>query len=120
MPTQELPIFLGHSGNHSRDGLGYVMHSAAIFAGADSGWMIRSMGFTGRQNHYVGALSVLRTCITRRIDTQPARSRSAEQPEYAKKVWVEIGPSLGPVRIERLMQTGETAGNNCSVVSAGI
>ncbi len=83
-----------------------TLHSVAI-APERTAWMIRSMGFEGRQNHYVGAL------LFYELSNPDGRFASGTitfggTAEAGKTVWLELGPSGGAVHIERIVQQGET------------
>ncbi len=105
VPTTDLPTFPDIPGITLATDWD-TLHSVAI-SPERTAWMIRSMGFTGRQNHYVGALLFYET-------HSPANRYSsatvtfAGTPVYETRVWIEVGPEDGKVTIARLIQYGET------------
>jgi len=83
-----------------------TLHSVAI-APERTAWMIHSLGFDGRQNHYAGALLFYEL---HNADNQFASGTITfgGTIEPGKTVWVEVGPTGGTVHIERIIQQGET------------
>jgi hypothetical protein len=83
-----------------------TLHSVAI-APERSAWMLESMGFRGRQNHYVGALLFYEL-------HNPGSAYAggtvtfAGAPGANDEVAIEVGPPGGSVRVVRKVQPGET------------
>jgi hypothetical protein len=83
-----------------------TLHSVAI-APERTAWMIRSLGFDGRQNHYVGALLFYELFNPDNVFASGTVTFGGTA-EPGKTVWVEVGPSGGAVHVERIIQFGET------------
>jgi hypothetical protein len=104
-PTTDLPSFPA-MGSTTLATDWDTLHSVAI-APERTAWMIHSMGFGGRQNHYVGALLFYELFNP---DNQFASGTItfAGVAEPGKTVWLEVGPPGGAVHVERIIQQGET------------
>jgi hypothetical protein len=83
-----------------------TLHSVAI-APERTAWMLHSMGFHGRQNHYVGALLFYELYNQGNAFASKTITFSGT-PEPGKIVRIEIGPIGGEVIVERTVQPGET------------
>ncbi|MEY4942840.1 MAG: hypothetical protein RL254_1021, partial [Planctomycetota bacterium] len=66
-----------------------------------------SMGFEGRQNHYVGALIFYELHNPDNVFASGTVTFGGTV-EPGKTVWLEVGPPGGAVHVERIVQYGET------------
>ncbi len=83
-----------------------TLHSVAI-APERTAWMIDSMGFHGRQNHYVGALIFYELHNPENVFASRTFTFSGTV-EPGKTVWLKVGPPGGLINMNRLVQYGET------------
>jgi hypothetical protein len=81
-------------------------HSLAL-APERTAWMLHSLGFHGRQNHYVGALLFYELCNPDNVFAAGSVTFSGT-PDVHALVSVTIGPAASPTTVERVIHAGDT------------
>lgn len=105
MPTSELPTFPDIPGITLATDWD-TLHSVAI-APERTAWMIRSLGFTGRQNHYVGALLFYEMHNLGNRYASGSFTFSGT-PVAGTIIKITVGPWDGLIGVERKIMEGET------------